>query len=553
MWGGRVTASVDRDASTRRAGPAPASRPAPRPAGGRRPSEVPAIPVADRDEAGERLADHESGAPPAPRGRAPVPAIAPPLVHEALASGGQDIGGRARLHTGPLAAASAAAVGARAYTVGRDIVLGAPEAGASEAQVVAHELSHASRPQPVLHRYESGEHAQTGSTTRNVTINGVTLDEGTLIALGDFFEKPEDVYSVPRANLQTLADLVQRDRMAYTGQGPTTPVSNAEWEKATEFLPPEKRYLALASHNDPHFAPRAGGKPSPGGDYKSEWRKLHQQALETVIASTAAGKSGVPDEATVQNAFASHYLTDAFAAGHLLNKSDLIETAQANWKLQHTTGVFLKETNFTKAVAHFVLTDPGVAALMAHKELKLVGWGPVTEERFSELIWQMADSEPAFFNSFARLVHDQLNQGIDQAGKQVSVTNEKGDTWYLSGDETLSKSPKTLQVMQAAVAQSYRNLQAAAQLAQTPADFEPFFKAVWDYTPHPTAKGQRVLDEVARKDTDPDNPETPGVFSWLVISQIDTLATMLTDRGILRDKGGGGTGGAGTGGAGPGR
>jgi hypothetical protein len=513
---------------------------------------VPAIPVADRDDDGERLANQESGAPRAPRGGTPAPAVAPPLVHEALASGGSDVGGRARLHTGPLAAASAAAVGARAYTVGRDVVLGAPEAGASDAQVLAHELSHAARPQPVLHRYESGEHAQTGSTTRKVTINGVTMDEGTLIALGDFFEKPEEVYTVPKANLQNLVDLIQRDRMAFTGQGPTTPVSNDEWEKATAFLPPEKRYLALAQRNDPHFAPRAGGKPSPTGDFKSEWRKLHQQAIETVIAATAAGKQGVPDEATVQNAFASHYLTDAFAAGHLLNKTDLIETAQANWKLQRTTGTFLKETNFTKAVARFVLGDPKVAALMARKELKLVGWGDVTEERFSELIWQMADAEPAFFNSFARLVHDQLNQGIDQAGKQVSVTNEKGDRWFLSGDETLSKSPKTLQVMQAAVAQSYRNLEAAAQLKQTPADFEPFFKAVWDYTPRPTDAGQKVLDEVARKNTDPTNPETPGVFSWLVISQIDTLVTMLTDRGILRDKGGGGTGGAGTGGAGTG-
>src|SRR5262249_43151371 len=151
------------------------------------------------------------------------------------------------------ATASAAAVGARAYTVGTDIVLGAPETGASDAQVLAHELSHAARPQPVLHRYEAGEHAQTGSTARKVTINGVTMDEGTLIALGDFFEKPEDISDAPKDDLQNLVDLIQRDKMAFTGQGPAVPVSNAEWEQATQFLPPDKRYLALAKRNYPHF------------------------------------------------------------------------------------------------------------------------------------------------------------------------------------------------------------------------------------------------------------------------------------------------------------
>jgi len=85
---------------------------------------------------------------------------APPVVHEALTETGRplDAGTRAfmeprfghdfsgvRVHTGPLAADSARAVGARAYTVGRDIVFAggehAPESPMGR-RLLAHELSH---------------------------------------------------------------------------------------------------------------------------------------------------------------------------------------------------------------------------------------------------------------------------------------------------------------------------------------------------------------------------------------------------------------------------
>ncbi len=57
---------------------------------------------------------------------------------------GQDFSG-VRVHTGTLAASSAAAVGARAYTVGNEIVLGAgsPNLGTPTGQrMLAHELTH---------------------------------------------------------------------------------------------------------------------------------------------------------------------------------------------------------------------------------------------------------------------------------------------------------------------------------------------------------------------------------------------------------------------------
>jgi outer membrane protein OmpA-like peptidoglycan-associated protein len=81
---------------------------------------------------------------------------APPIVHEVLSSPGQPLGtterafmeprfgqdfSGVRVHTGAKAAESAAAVQARAYTVGNDIVFGGKES-ASDLPVLAHELTH---------------------------------------------------------------------------------------------------------------------------------------------------------------------------------------------------------------------------------------------------------------------------------------------------------------------------------------------------------------------------------------------------------------------------
>jgi len=178
-----------------------------------------------------------------------------------------------------------------------------------------------------------------------------------------------------------------------------------------------------------------------------------------------------------------------------------------------------------------------VAALMANKQLQEAAWGDVTEQRFSEFIYQMADTKPElFFNAFARLIHDKLNESIGLPRIPLEVTNAKGSVWSLSGDETLSQSPDTLRIMRAAVAQSYSNLEAAAKLTVTPPDFELYFKAVWDYTPKPTAAGQKILDGIVSTYTDPKDSSTVDAFAELTIKQIDTLVSELTTQGYMRDK-----------------
>ena len=93
-------------------------------------------------------------------GAAKSSGAAPPIVHEVLRSAGRPLGptprafmesrfahdfSRVRVHTGTRAADSAAAVNARAYTVGNDVVFGRDEFNARTWQgqrLLAHELTH---------------------------------------------------------------------------------------------------------------------------------------------------------------------------------------------------------------------------------------------------------------------------------------------------------------------------------------------------------------------------------------------------------------------------
>jgi hypothetical protein len=88
------------------------------------------------------------------------PALAPPIVHDVLRSSGQPLDAatraymeprfghdfsRVRIHTDARAAASARAVGARAYTVGRHVVLAEgnrPAIDPAPDELLAHELTH---------------------------------------------------------------------------------------------------------------------------------------------------------------------------------------------------------------------------------------------------------------------------------------------------------------------------------------------------------------------------------------------------------------------------
>ena len=67
-----------------------------------------------------------------------------------------------------------------------------------------------------LMRYGTGEHAQLGGA-RQVTVNGVVMSEGELIAMGDFYASPERLNAAPKAELEQLVGLIRRDKQHSEG------------------------------------------------------------------------------------------------------------------------------------------------------------------------------------------------------------------------------------------------------------------------------------------------------------------------------------------------
>ena len=261
------------------------------------------------------------------------------------------------------------------------------------------------------------------------------------------------------------------------------------------------------------------------------------------------------------NGFAAHFLTDAFAAGHLVAKPETMAQAGKNFDAMATTGWVAKENDFSKGLARGLLADKTVAAELAKWELKVVGWGELTPERLSEVIYGMRSEAPdEFLSLFARIVHDQLDDAI-KAGKGPEVTNANGDVWTLSGDETLHLSTDTQYIAGQAVEASRHNLATAAGGGKL--DLPQLFGRVWKFVPRPTTKaehdaavkaaaaatssttivlapgadaGEAQLKGTVTTFTDPARAETVDDIVKLAASKLDAVIDQLQAKGYARKK-----------------
>lgn len=344
--------------------------------------------------------------------RMPIWARGPgPLANQALVSAGEplDVGvrremeaqlatdlGAVRVHTGAEAGEAARSLGARAYTVGADIVFGAGQYAPSTPvgrYLLAHELAHVvqqgpgtaqprSGPGPAsaereandvarsasgaahahplvtrdpaaaghVQRFDSFEHVQLGNTSAGGPTGYLLLDAhardlpqhatptvgwppdwirrystgtaeqrraitqgltyGEILALsGDMYADIDPrtmatsvVGTMQRINRASLVEIYELIPIvnARSATGEFKSSSTGEIETATG-----GRYMSLATRNVSHFS-----NVSDGRNNISTWREGHKVALELAAAGQA-------NAAWALNAAADHFLTDAFAAGHL--------------------------------------------------------------------------------------------------------------------------------------------------------------------------------------------------------------------------------------------
>jgi len=559
---------------------------------------------------------------------------------------------RVRVHTDSRAAESARAVGAPAYTVGRDIVFGAGryEPGTDHGRrLLAHELAHvvqqansaafsgvlapapvsggtdereaaaaseavhdgfAASPlrfragsRPFLQRYEAGEHAQFGEAgealaalvakrafnykvkpgdtlaaiaskfhitledlraanmsklrtwkassgtvsavqgfnagdtvlippvlneavkdalkAKELTfiVSGVTLDYGKGIAMGDLFEAPEQMLSAPDAKLKELSRLIQKDK-----SGPAGVVTTKEWNAATG-----GQYLELAQKNEAHFAPSNSAfvpaSGSVGADHKSSWEKYHTLAIREAQA-------GNRDKALAINAFADHFLTDAFAAGHLFNRRDLMNFFNSRLTVNPKGEFTADSVAFFDAVAAAAFVGPVQTEFSQHETVEYKGgfFRPNINSvsRFSILLQEIHKREPSLLSgAVVKAVHDTLNR--EPGG--VPVENNMGDKWDLSGDKTLNTDSK--RVARTAVAQSQLNVLDSFKLIG-PIDLPAEFKKVWDYVPHPTPAGEATVHKEVTSGTDPKSGSLINAVVALIKDNYKLIIDELVKRKVLK-------------------
>ncbi|MCG8420469.1 MAG: DUF4157 domain-containing protein [Proteobacteria bacterium] len=154
-----------------------------------------------------------------------------------------------------------------------------------------------------------------GGQTRTVEVApNYSLSFGDLTAMsGDYFESVEQI----------------KTHAARPGPGPGTR-EEIEYVRVVHILGQENResqyseqareavmnrYYALAGNNSSHFTEPRGKSERSKLNNAGNYRGNHENAIK---AAARAGKSGASmDEALLCEGFASHYLTDAYASGHV--------------------------------------------------------------------------------------------------------------------------------------------------------------------------------------------------------------------------------------------
>jgi hypothetical protein len=239
-----------------------------------------------------------------------------------------------RVHTGDYAVQLSKELNAEAFTVGSDIYFNQGRYNTDSSggkNLLAHELTHVVQQEGAsvlsrktrekllpqapaqVQRFASDEHIRIGDTAvPGQTIRlGFAADDvtyGEIIALaGDYFESMRQLRSI--ANDQLLADEV---RFALWKVNPAvrkkpSPRNDIDIEGRVM-----NRAYKLASRNETHFSTGS----APGRSNREQYISLHADAI---AAAHAQGRSAMirGSKWEAMEAFANHFLTDAFSAGHV--------------------------------------------------------------------------------------------------------------------------------------------------------------------------------------------------------------------------------------------
>lgn len=394
--------------------------------------------------------------------------------------------------------------------------------------------------------YDTGEHVLAGGELYRDQLlvgkaPGVPCSYGDIIAMADLFASVDQMMDEGVAVLRNIKQLIDQSTAYYKGnKAPSLKdVSTEDWQKATG-----DRYLKLAEDNYDHFAPNLfyrnesfARNANRYGNHKTAWEQHHERAIKAAqqmaLDPANAARSYVPIWPLIINAFGDHFLTDAFAAGHVINKEVVAEYFKSMFytgKSLNSDGKKFFERLASKAWTGRVAEEfkkletyddyGGLLTLYWHPDIK-------NAERFGDVLKGAAEQEPdKIANIAVKAIHDELNRN------GIEVVNDKGfGPWKLTGDGYLTQA--TLAVMKQAVEASAANITDPGILASNVA-FGNFFAKVWAYVPKLTPASETRLKTLVSSYVTPNSAPLLDAATRIIHNEVDALIKLLIEKKALQ-------------------
>jgi hypothetical protein len=369
--------------------------------------------------------------------------------------------------------------------------------------------------------------------------SGLWLSYGELNALADYLPDSDNIDSLPvsvvRPVLQRMRSVTSGQvlRFIFAGQASAGgyelawPVRDEKaMQRATGRLG-ANAYFGLVARNACHFAPFSWHR----------WARFHNEAREHALAHHRSRESVRPlkdldtdspehlRQAWLKNGYGDHFLQDSFAAGHLVNKTLVMQ-----WFVDYVNGMASKWWDVLGPVVWWgfdntapwygmpsdqVMTEMGSAAQPGIAGRHLYGRPPgdvtttsddrmlgesATDPQSAQERWShrgrlggsgvqatrkqskeqnyrtyLAFLNSSFLQLAAGAVHDHFNE------EGLSVANERGDTFTVGGDDTMLAQSSRLGAQLAAEA-SASSRRAIEELATTGAT-DVTVEGIWKMMP----------------------------------------------------------------------
>jgi hypothetical protein len=364
-----------------------------------------------------------------------------------------------------------------------------------------------------LEQWQSSPPAKGQTTWKGVQLVTVNLNDGGEVVcsvgemntLADYYGSVEHLKQTKATTLSMILQTVRRQGWEKlhnvltnidpaVAAGRKEPVFGGSLEPGADFEldlrthdsrnQQSQTYLANAARNACHFAPQSWYR----------WKEFHERARMTARVAWAAKQLGdskdneslkkigrdLANEAIMTNGFGDHYLQDSFAAGHLINKTLVMQwfvewMGSRDWKDYAFFGGSTAGRRYIRdwsRVSEMTAEEqPGLAGVDLYKRPKgAVATDPQSaeeqktrEDRIARLRLQGADKEEAYEDYLAMLnsaavqlaakeLHDHFcEKGLTVFANDVRVGLIYGDGDMISGGEGVQWSAQTARKSQEAI------------------------------------------------------------------------------------------------------